>query len=666
MPATSSDKQLYLYFHGRILEHMGIQTYQSPVSSIAELVANAWDADAEKVEITLPSELGDEAQIVIKDDGLGMTFDECQAKYLNVGFNRRGDDPEAKSSKKNRPVLGRKGIGKFAGFGIAVKMTVETTSEENGEKTVFGLDISELIGDEYIDTNAKPIELFDYQGPDSSRIKNHGTKIVLSSLKLGRPPPVSEFAKSMARRYLLHRQQVGFEVLVNGQPLPEGIDLEKVEFQFPADYRESEKPAELADVDSQGWGLEAVAPGREILWRVFFHKDTIDEEELRGISVFAKGKLAQAPFLFNLTGGLGGQHGVEYLSGQVQADYLDKLPYDLAATERQRINWGDTESEALLEWGQNRVKRLLRIWRDRRGEERAKKIDERLSGFSARIGRLERHEAETIQKAVRKLAQVPTLSDTQFEELGEAILTAWEQGRLRDLITDISGVDELTEERLLRILAEAQVITALNTAEAIKTKLLTVAHLKQRIENQELEAAVRDYIAKNPWLIAPQWETFKVESAVRTVAQEAAGDVGFTDSNYAGRVDLVLSSGEHLLVLEFMRPGLKIDWDHRDRFERYIQIIRAWVDGNTGGRFRRVSGYLIADQRNNDPALLRTITKMRLDEMFVLDWQGLFQQAESDWSEYLAILASRAPEDQRLQFLLEEEEGISEEEISLQ
>ena len=80
------NKTLELRVHGRILEHLGIQTYQSPVNAIAEFVANAWDADAESVDIDLPASVQTEdAAIVVHDDGLGMTFDECQERYLRGG-----------------------------------------------------------------------------------------------------------------------------------------------------------------------------------------------------------------------------------------------------------------------------------------------------------------------------------------------------------------------------------------------------------------------------------------------------------------------------------------------------------------------------------------------------------------------------------------------------
>ena len=51
---TTAKRKLYLEFHGRVIEHLGIQMYQSPVNAIAELVANAWDADATSAEIELP------------------------------------------------------------------------------------------------------------------------------------------------------------------------------------------------------------------------------------------------------------------------------------------------------------------------------------------------------------------------------------------------------------------------------------------------------------------------------------------------------------------------------------------------------------------------------------------------------------------------------------
>ena len=53
--------------------------------------------------------------------------------------------------------------------------------------------------------------------------------------------------------------------------------------------------------------------------------------------------------------------------------------------------------------------------------------------------------------------------------------------------------------------------------------------------------------------------------------EDALGQSGIAgDVDWQGRVDLTLSSGGELLVLEFMRPGLSVDRNHIDRFQRYV------------------------------------------------------------------------------------------------
>lgn len=648
----TEQRELFLGFHGRVLEHLGIQMYQSPVNAVAELIANAWDGDAEKVNVILPADLSPEAVLVIEDNGRGMSFDDCQKLYLQVGLNRRANDPDAKTLEKGRPVLGRKGIGKFAGFGIAQVMRIGTISKTTGEHTVFELDLEELLGDEYLAASEMKVPAIEYEAGTDDRKSQHGTVITLRNLNIKQTPSAEQFSRSMARRFLLHQQQADFGVTINDQDLPEAWDLAGVQYIFPRDYATGEAPDGLI-LEDGGWGTEDVA-GHRIRWRFLFHKETIDEEELRGVSVFAKGKLAQAPFLFNLTGGLGGQHGVEYLAGQVEANFVDSLPRDVIATERQRINWGLTETEPLLTWGQERVKRLLRIWHDRRGEQRARQLEEKIAGFSERLGRLSTHERNTVSRALKALAAITTLNDAQFEDLGSSVLTAWEQGRLQDLISHMAEAESLSSEELLEILVEAEVLAALNTAEAVKTKLLTVAGLSERVDKRELENSVRDYIASNPWLIAPEWETFKIERGVLKFVREVAHQVGFTDEQYKGRMDLVLASGHQLLILDFMRPGLSLDWDHIVRFEHYIRIIQAGIDANTAGQFKTVGGHIVADGLLRKTENLKKIQDMRADEMLVRDWPMLFRDALAQWKDFLGAVVLRAPDDARLLALLED------------
>ena len=183
----AGQNKLYLSFHGRIIDSLGIQMYQSPVAAIAELIANAWDADATSVQVDLPDDLSGTPVITVADNGIGMTFGDCQNLYLDVGRNRRATK-NGKSSPGGRPVLGRKGIGKFAGFGIADVLEVETVSKETGEKTKFLLDLEKLRSDAYASTNQKEIEVLEKTGPDNTRKSGNGTIIRLRNLKLRRTP----------------------------------------------------------------------------------------------------------------------------------------------------------------------------------------------------------------------------------------------------------------------------------------------------------------------------------------------------------------------------------------------------------------------------------------------------------------------------------------------
>ena len=185
------------------------------------------------------------------------------------------------------------------------------------------------------------------------------------------------------------------------------------------------------------------------------------------------------------------------------------------------------------------------------GDEDEKKVDEiegKMSRFGSRLARLERHEQGTVRSVLRKLATIPSIQDDRFEDLAGAILTSWEGGRLRDLWRDIAERDDLSESDLRSILAETNVVTALNMAEAVRTKVAALVQLEDRVERRALERDVRDHVANNPWMISPEWEYYRKETRVPHIAGEAAVSAGLTGEEYRGRVDLLLSSGSHLLV----------------------------------------------------------------------------------------------------------------------
>ncbi|RAG83788.1 hypothetical protein DN069_20325 [Streptacidiphilus pinicola] len=643
---------LEIRFHGRVIEHLGIDMYQSPVAAIAELVSNAWDADASQVDVTLPDNVkSDSARIVISDNGEGMTLQQCQDRYLNVGYNRRRDR-ESDRTPAGRPMMGRKGIGKFAGFGIARFVEVDTTSKETGERTVFRLDAEVLIDGSSSYANSEPltVELIRHEPADPSRTKDHGTVITLQGLSLKQRPPVERFRTSMARRFLLLERSDDFKVLVNGATISDIEDVEKIEFSFPRSYAEYDLPVPAGlEIDGE-WGVEKLSDGSRIRWRFVFYREPIGDDELTGVSIFSHHKLSQRPFIFNLSGGLGGQTAIHYLSGRVEADFLDEQDKDLISTERQRVNWDVDETQPLLEWGRARVQALLRTWQDLRARGKKEAIENRIRPFSQRLGKLERPERRVVDKALLSLAKLPAVNEDQFADLAESVLTAWEGGRLKSLIDELAEAETMDSEALVAILMQSQVMSALHAAERVKSQLNLIVGLEERVKRRALELEVRDYIAEHPWLIQPRWDTFKVERGIDPLVKEVAKAV-YGDA-WNARVDLVLSSGSQLLVVEFMRPGLKADWDHLNRYERYVTRLRTAVIASDS-QFRMVTGLLVADHIDRAADVASKVQTLRSQDMDATDWPGLLRQARRQWEAYFDILRDRAPDDSRMQQLAE-------------
>ena len=137
---TPSKQPYQMEYDAGTIKHLGLQMYSTLPPVIAELVANTWDANATKVEITIPEIPIDEAtsEIVISDDGIGMSDEDVRNKYLIIGR-----DSEKTLPPHEREIMGRKGIGKFSGFGIAKEIVIE--SAKDGDVSRFRMNYGKLV-----------------------------------------------------------------------------------------------------------------------------------------------------------------------------------------------------------------------------------------------------------------------------------------------------------------------------------------------------------------------------------------------------------------------------------------------------------------------------------------------------------------------------------------
>ncbi len=163
-----ANKEYEISIDPRILELLGPNLYTNIYYVLAELIANAYDANAKNVYI-----ISDNNSIIVEDDGHGMSYNEGVKKFLNVAQESRTTERDSyvNGSNKTRRKMGRKGVGKLAALSVSENVEIKTI--QNNDKSGFIL--SRNVGD---DKKLTAIEEKDIQ---FLQITNHGTAIVMKS-----------------------------------------------------------------------------------------------------------------------------------------------------------------------------------------------------------------------------------------------------------------------------------------------------------------------------------------------------------------------------------------------------------------------------------------------------------------------------------------------------
>ncbi|MDO8604791.1 MAG: ATP-binding protein, partial [bacterium] len=81
MSQDNKKQKLKMSFDPLVIDDLGAKLYSTLPPIISELIANGYDACATKVWIELAG-TGEGKSIIITDNGVGMTFDEVDDKYL--------------------------------------------------------------------------------------------------------------------------------------------------------------------------------------------------------------------------------------------------------------------------------------------------------------------------------------------------------------------------------------------------------------------------------------------------------------------------------------------------------------------------------------------------------------------------------------------------------
>jgi hypothetical protein len=553
-PPKADKEKLVLRWGGRLVQHLGAQLYPSATATVAELISNAWDANATNVWVTMPFGDWADGEIVVVDDGHGMTFDQARDHYLIVGDDRRRRPTGQRTEGGKRLAHGRKGIGKLAAFGTATLLDLRTRRADS-EDVAFRMDydhirVMEPTAPYEVEQSLDPVDISD---PEGNRLP-HGTRIRLTGLRLKRRLDEEAFVQSMSRRFALNDKEM--RVWINTRPL-ERYKL-ATEFRFPPD-------AIPSDAKRDGdWAVETLAGDREVRWWMGFTRKPLDSEGEQGISILARGKLVQAPFIFRRFQGTEGQLGLEYLIGEVQADWLDPedsdIEVDYITSNRDALQLEDEELQPFVDWGRRRVAWALA----QRTRLRFTDADQLLDSDPRVRSVLDDYPAPErlpLRRIATELLRLEVERDGLADVL-ERIADVRADQVVRQAIEE-ADQDLITGPALWDVAHRLAAVDARSLSQTVTSRVLLLERLVDE-PAPEGNRLVR-LVAASPWLLGVTWEA------------AAATDV-------SSRVRLEGRDGDTVLNLDGAEPGLGLpatdedDDPFRGHLRRSLIEHRDWLE----------------------------------------------------------------------------------------
>jgi len=121
--------EMQFHVDASILVQLGEQLVTRRSTALAELIKNAFDADATEVLVTLQNLKKPRGTITVEDNGQGMTLDEIKSNWMRLATNNKRISTF--SSLFKRPRSGQKGIGRFAVRRLADILILETVAYDD-------------------------------------------------------------------------------------------------------------------------------------------------------------------------------------------------------------------------------------------------------------------------------------------------------------------------------------------------------------------------------------------------------------------------------------------------------------------------------------------------------------------------------------------------------
>ncbi len=611
-------------FEPMTIDHLGLRLYSTLPPVISELVSNAYDAEAPKVEIVLPrGEITPETEVIVRDYGHGLDPTEIQDEYLPIGRNRRDPDSQHRLSKNGKRVLtGRKGLGKLSTFGVGKELQLRAFQGGASVCLLLNYDHIKKWGVTNPREPYEPVVLDDLCGPSD---EPDGVEIILKGLYRKTPISEDQVRQGLARRLAIISPE--FEVIVNGTAVS------------PED-----KVRQDQCVTGQSWDVSDLPNGVDIAghkiagWLGFYPSAS---QTNRGVDIFASGKAVELNSFFNFPS-THAQFARAHLVGILNADFLDQ-EYDLVATGRNSVVWEHEIGQALQAWGHETLKWVFERWVELRRDEKEKTISN-VAGFRDWLEGRGAPEKRVAKRMLNIIVKDDNIDPKSAEPLLEIVKSSVESVYFHDLVDRIEkeGSNPAT---LLQLFDEWRIIEAREHLKIADGRLSAIEQLDQFVHEGALEVQqLQPLFEKHPWLIDPTWHEVHGQTRYTEMLRKHCVE----PSNYEDvdrRIDILgIRIGGTITVVELKRTDRTLSRLDLEQIEKYVDWARGQFVSSGTDAARHVVGLLIVGAKNRNNDVVAKEGRLAGDDIRVEIFPDLLHRASSIYGEADRNLKSVAPE----------------------
>lgn len=619
-----------------VLEHLGINLYSNIAAVLTEAVANAWDADAKRVDITIDKATG---RICIADDGMGMSVQDMNDKYLHVGYRRRIGERD--KTPMGRFVMGRKGLGKLSLFSIA--QIIEVQSAKGRARHGLTMNLAEI--EKALRANKT---MYLPRPMESKYVKvKKGTAITLTDIKKHVfERSIVALRTQLARRFSVIGERFDFKVVLNGSVvgIEDRCELQKAQFVWRIGDGEMPKMPSGCKILEQH-SIQIPSNGKFIRLKgwvatAYLPKDLeTDAGNMNGIVVMARGRLIQEDILVNVNDG---RMYTTYLTGQIEADVLDDTDdIDIATSDRQRMKEDDPRYLKLIDT----VKFVLSVieseWTGLRKKYEVARVKKEIPEVREWLDEMRPGVKENAEKMIAQISSFHVENEGERKILYKHGILAFERMRLRGSESEfVQGISKV--ERLLELLSDRDALEAELYRDIVRSRLEAIRHISELVDADKKEKVLQEYLFNHLWLLDTTWEratgSERMEQALKKEFREFSEDL--TDEESKGRLDIryKTSAGSHIIV----------------ELKRYKRPMTLPELQEQGGKYRSALGKCLAKQgkvnpdiqivfvlgrpvaEENDPAFGPQIVRDMLKSMGarIVYYDEMIVNAQKAYSEY--------------------------------